>query len=82
MAKHNGARLEVITPSSPARRGCQLSLVAHGFGQELFQALTDAGVVVDWREPNVIRMAPVPMYNTFEDIARFVHILKSATQPH
>ena len=65
-----------------ARRGCQLSLVAHGFGRELFQALTDAGVVVDWREPNVIRMAPVPMYNTFEDIARFVHILKSATQPH
>ena len=82
VAKHNGARLEVITPSNPARRGCQLSLVAHGFGQELFQALTDAGVVVDWREPNVIRMAPVPMYNTFEDIARFVHILKSATQPH
>ena len=82
VAKHNGARLEVITPANPARRGCQLSLVAHGFGQELFQALTDAGVVVDWREPNVIRMAPVPMYNTFEDIARFVHILKSATQPH
>ena len=82
VAKHNGARLEVITPANPARRGCQLSLVAHGFGRELFQALTDAGVVVDWREPNVIRMAPVPMYNTFEDIARFVHILKSATQPH
>ena len=39
-------------------------------------------MVVDWREPNAIRMAPVPMYNTFEDIARFVHILKSATQPH
>ena len=82
VAKQNGARLEVITPSNPARRGCQLSLVAHGFGLELFQALTDSGVVVDWREPNVIRMAPVPMYNTFEDIARFVHILKSATQPH
>lgn len=79
VAEHNRAHLEIITPSNPERRGCQLSLVAHGFGQALFQTLSDAGVVVDWREPNVIRMAPVPMYNTFEDIARFVHILKSAT---
>ena len=82
VAKHNNARLEIITPSDPARRGCQLSLVAHEFGRELFEALTDAGVVLDWREPNVIRMAPVPMYNTFADIARFVQILKSATLPH
>ena len=82
VAKQNNAQLKVITPSDPARRGCQLSLVAHGFGRELFQALTNGGVVADWREPNVIRMAPVPMYNTFEDIARFVNILRSATQPH
>ena len=50
------------------------------FGKQLFERLTEAGVVVDWREPNVIRMAPVPMYNTFEDIARFVHVLKRSTK--
>jgi len=80
VARHNEVQLEVITPADPSRRGCQLSMVAHGFGRELFQTLTDAGVVADWREPNVIRMAPVPLYNTFEDIARFVHVLKSATE--
>ena len=80
VAQHNEAQLEIITPADPNRRGCQLSLVAHGFGQELFQTLTNAGVVADWREPNVIRMAPVPLYNTFEDIARFVHVLKTATE--
>ena len=80
VARQNSAQLEVITPADPDRRGCQLSLVAHGFGRELFQTLTDAGVVADWREPNVIRMAPVPLYNTFEDIARFVRVLKSATE--
>lgn len=80
VARHNQVQLEVITPADANRRGCQLSLVAHGFGRELFQTLTDAGVVADWREPNVIRMAPVPLYNTFEDIARFIHVLKSATE--
>jgi kynureninase len=75
----NELALEIITPSDPERRGCQLSLVAHGFGKQLFNQLTEGGVVVDWREPNVIRMAPVPMYNTFEDIARFVGILNEAT---
>ncbi len=79
VAKANDVHLEIITPQDPARRGCQLSLVAHGFGKQLFERLTDAGVVVDWREPNVIRMAPVPMYNTFEDIARFVNVLKLST---
>jgi len=75
----NNLDLEIITPSDPKRRGCQLSLVAHGFGKQLFNQLTEGGVVVDWREPNVIRMAPVPMYNTFEDIARFVGVLHKAT---
>lgn len=80
VAQFNDVHLEIITPNDPARRGCQLSLVAHGFGKQLFERLTEAGVVVDWREPNVIRMAPVPMYNTFEDIARFVHVLKRSTK--
>lgn len=61
--------LEIITPKE--NRGCQLSIVAHGKGKELFNALTKAGVISDWREPNVIRCAPVPLYNSFEDIYRF-----------
>lgn len=80
VAETNKLELEIITPKEPERRGCQLSLIAHGFGHQLFQMLTDGGVVVDWREPNVIRMAPVPMYNTFEDIARFVHLFESCTK--
>ena len=69
-------KLEVITPQDPARRGCQLSMIAHGLGKDLFNKLTAAGVVCDWREPNVIRAAPVPLYNSFEDVFRFGEILE------
>lgn len=68
-------RLEVITPGDTAQRGCQLSVLAHGMGRGLFDKLTERGVFVDWREPNVIRMAPVPLYNSFEDVFRFGEIL-------
>jgi kynureninase len=78
VAKATGANLEVITPSDPAQRGCQLSIVAHGKGKDLFHAISAKGVVADWREPNVIRVAPVPMYNSFEDAWRFGQTLKSA----
>lgn len=71
-------KLEIITPRDKKQRGCQLSIVAHGRGKELFNKLTDAGVISDWREPNVIRCAPVPLYNSFEDVYRFGEILKSA----
>lgn len=71
-----GARFEVITPANPAQRGCQLSVLAHGKGKPLFDALTSKGVIVDWREPNVIRMAPVPLYNSFEDIYQFGVLLR------
>jgi kynureninase len=71
-------RLEILTPSNPTERGCQLSIVAHGQGRDLFDKLSEEGVMVDWREPDVIRMAPVPLYNSFEDIARFGLILKEA----
>lgn len=80
VADKTGAQLEIITPADPSQRGCQISLFAHGFGKQLFDALTAAGVVADWREPNVIRMAPVPMYNSFEDLARFHAILQHAIQ--
>ena len=78
VAKATDTDLEVITPNDPAQRGCQLSILAHGHGKALFNRLTERGVVADWREPNVIRVAPVPMYNSFEDVHRFGEILKAA----
>jgi kynureninase len=66
------SRLEIITPKE---RGCQLSIIAHGGGKELFKKLSAKGVIADWREPNVIRVAPVPLYNSFEDIYLFGKIL-------
>ncbi|MCF8424813.1 MAG: kynureninase [Bacteroidia bacterium] len=65
--------LEIITPK--VNRGCQISIVAHGQGKALYNKLIENGVIPDWREPNVIRCAPVPMYNSFEDIYRFGEIL-------
>lgn len=67
--------LQILTPTDPAQRGCQLSLrVAGGRvqGRSLFEYLRAAGVLGDWREPDVIRIAPVPMYNRFGDLHRFV----------
>lgn len=68
---------EIITPESSARRGCQLSMLFTDKGREVFDALTANGVIADWREPNVIRIAPVPLYNSFEDAYRFYEILMS-----
>lgn len=65
---------QIITPEE---RGCQLSVLTGDNGKELFDYLTKHGVIADWREPNVIRMAPVPFYNSFEDIYKFGQILKS-----
>ncbi len=59
---------EIISPKNPNERGCQLSLLTGADGKNLFDYLTAKGVVADWREPNVIRMAAVPMYNSFEDL--------------
>ena len=74
----HGNIFEIITPSDPAQRGCQLSLLIRENGRALFDALTTNGVVVDWREPNVIRMAPVPLYNSFEDVFRCGEVLNEA----
>lgn len=65
----------IITPKETEKRGAQLSLLFDDRGREVFKALTDNGVIADWREPNVIRIAPVPMYNNFEDCYRFYEIL-------
>ncbi len=71
--RQKGNCLEIITPRE--HRGCQLSIVAHGHGKPLLDKMMAQGIVPDWREPNVIRCAPVPMYNSFEDVARFGAIL-------
>ncbi|MGB1104223.1 MAG: kynureninase [Crocinitomicaceae bacterium] len=71
-------QFEIITPKDESRRGAQLSILSHGMGRALFDAITKEGVIADWREPNVIRIAPVPLYNSFEDVCRFGAILEKA----
>ena len=71
---------EIITPANPDERGCQLSIGTINKGKELYEELANNGVVVDWREPNVIRVAPHPLYNTFEEVYVFVEILRKAVE--
>ncbi len=68
-------RFNIITPKDPEQRGCQLSILTGKEGKKLFDFLTENGVVADWREPNVVRVAPVPMYNSFEDCWRLADLL-------
>lgn len=69
--------ITIITPKEPTERGCQLSLLTKKNGKALFQKLKDNGIVADWREPDVIRVAPVPLYNTFADVYRLAEVLNS-----
>jgi kynureninase len=71
---------ELITPRDKNKRGAQLSIMAKGQGRALFDALSELGVVADWREPNVIRVAPAPLYNSFEDCWWFGQLLEKAIQ--
>jgi len=76
--EHIGPAVHIVTPRDPARRGCQLSLEIRAPGRsarDVQQQLGAAGVMVDWREPNVIRVAPAPLYNSFEDVRKFVAAL-------
>jgi kynureninase len=73
-----GEYIEVITPQEPDSRGAQLSLLVKKGGKRLFNLLREEGVIGDWREPDVIRLAPTPMYNTFMDVYRFGQILDKA----
>jgi kynureninase len=70
-------QVRIITPAEPERRGCQLSLQIPGGNKSLFQRLTAQGVIADWREPDVIRIAPVPLYNNSEDLQQFVQKLRN-----
>ena len=74
-------RIAIITPRNPAERGCQLSIQVKAADKQLFDKITKAGVIADWREPDVIRVAPIPLYNSFEDIYQFANILKDQIQP-
>ncbi|NVK53070.1 MAG: kynureninase [Flavobacteriaceae bacterium] len=69
-------RIKIITPSNPKERGCQLSIQVKNADKSLHQKLTENNIITDWREPDVIRCAPVPIYNSFEDVFRMVEILK------
>jgi kynureninase len=76
-------QVELLTPREPARRGCQVSLRLHGgiaAGREVHARLGKAGIVCDWREPDVIRVAPVPLYNRFQDVEHFVKSLQQILQ--
>lgn len=68
----------IITPRATNDRGCQLSILMKKNGKKVFNQLTKSGVIADWREPDVIRVAPVPMYNTFEEVFIFCEIFRKA----
>ena len=70
----------VITPGEASRHGCQVSILFNHYGKEVFGMLSQNGIVSDWREPNVIRIAPVPLYNSFEDVYRFGKALKDSIE--
>ncbi|SNS94688.1 Kynureninase [Ekhidna lutea] len=70
--------IKVLTPGSSNERGAQLSLYLINHGKSVFEFLLDNGAILDWREPNVIRVAPVPLYNSFTDVVNFVSILEKA----
>ncbi len=71
-----GLPLHIITPRDPAQRGCQLSVVAGKAGRRIFDFLSSHGVICDWREPDVIRLAPTPMYNSFGDVYELYRLLR------
>jgi kynureninase len=71
--------IDILTTPDPTQRGCQLSLRLHkgrDAARQVFEQLEEAGVTSDWREPDVIRVAPVPLYNSYMDVYRFVDILE------
>lgn len=70
-------QIKIITPSDTAQRGCQLSLISTDRAKELFKYLQEKAVITDWREPDVIRVAPVPLYNTFEDVYALADEIKA-----
>jgi len=70
-------KVSIISPTDPKERGCQLSVLIHENGKKVFEQLGERGVVCDWREPDVIRLAPAPLYNSYSDVYQAVEILRS-----
>ena len=77
LGRLSNINFEIITPKEPLRRGAQLSLHFKEKGKEIHQKMIDSGIIVDYREPGVIRVAPAPLYNSFEDVFSFYEILKN-----
>ena len=75
--QHEEKMIDIITPVNENERGCQVSMLMLKKGKEIFNALIEHGVIGDWREPNVIRVAPVPLYNRFEDVWQFGNIIET-----
>ena len=73
-------KISIITPADPTQRGAQLSIRVRDANKALFNRLSENGVIADWREPDVIRVAPVPLYNNYSDVFDFVQILKNVIQ--
>jgi kynureninase len=69
---HPSAKFSIITPREPERRGAQLSIRLLGAGRELCDGLAAQGVIGDWREPDIFRVAAIPLYNSYQDVYRFV----------
>lgn len=72
----NNSKINIITPKNPKERGCQLSIQVKDANKKLHTQLTKSGVISDWREPDVIRVAPAPLYNSYQDVYKFVQRLK------
>ena len=73
-------RIQIITPKKATSRGAQLSIRVLNSDRSLFEIISDKGVIADWREPDVIRIAPTPLYNNYSDVFNFVQILKEALE--
>ncbi len=81
LLERHSAEVAIVTPRDPAARGAQLSMRiggAEGRGRRVFDWLSERGVVCDWRAPDILRAAPVPLYNSFQDVFRFAERLEQA----
>ena len=79
---HHAKKINIITPFESPDRGCQVSMLIKNNGKQVYEGLMKEGVIVDWREPDVIRLAPVPLYNSFEDVYAFAKKLENLISNH